>query len=100
MHARALQDDAYDVHLIDPVQRHVIAAQAAGLNSALGDARDLSVDSGTFDIALLLDPLYHLSSASDRRVALTEVTRVLKPGGVLFAAGLSHNIAFASVSLG
>lgn len=99
VHAKAFQDDGYDVHLIEPVQRHVETARAAGLEATLGDSRDLPVDSGMFDVALFLGPLYHLSSSSDRRLALTEAARVLKPGGVLFAAALSRNIAFASLSL-
>ncbi|WP_150460249.1 class I SAM-dependent methyltransferase [Nesterenkonia ebinurensis] len=99
VHAKALQDDGYDVHLIEPVQRHVDAAREAGLEATLGDARDLPVTSGTFDVALLLGPLYHLASATDRRLSLTEAHRALKPGGMLFAAALSRNIAFASLSL-
>lgn len=99
VHAKALQDDGYDVHLIEPVRRHVDAARASGLEATLGDARDLPFASETFGVALLLGPLYHLSSASDRLLALTEAARVIKPGGVLFAAALSRHIAFASLSL-
>lgn len=39
---------------------------------------------------LLLGPLYHLTTAVDRALALAEATRVLKPGGVLFAAAISR----------
>jgi SAM-dependent methyltransferase len=46
------------------------------------------------DIVLLLGPLYHLPAASDRAQALSEAMRVLRPGGRLFAAGISR---FASV---
>ena len=42
------------------------------------------------DCVLLLGPLYHLVDAADRRTALGEATRVLRPGGVLFAAGISR----------
>lgn len=99
VHATALQNDGYDVQLIEPVLRHVDQARAAGLAANVGDARDLPFADGTFDVALLLGPLYHLATASDRLLALTEATRVLKPGGVLLAAALSRNIAFASLSL-
>ncbi len=46
-----------------------------------GDARDLSwIASRTFDAALMLGPLYHLVGEEDRRAALFELRRVLKPG--------------------
>ncbi|PRB13488.1 class I SAM-dependent methyltransferase [Microbacterium sp. MYb62] len=99
IHATALRDDGYDVVLVDPVQRHVDTASAAGIDAHLGDARALPFASEEFDIALLLGPLYHLSPVADRRVALAEALRVLKPGGVLLTAALSRYVAFGSVSL-
>jgi len=46
-----------------------------------GDARDLSsIPDCTFDAALLLGPMYHLVDEADRRAALDELRRVLKPG--------------------
>ena len=39
---------------------------------------------------LLLGPLHHLVDASDRAAALAESYRVLRPGGTLFAAGISR----------
>lgn len=52
-----------------------------------GNALDLS-DFGdhTYDITLLLGPMYHLYTAEDQRRALTEAIRVTKPGCVVFAA--------------
>lgn len=52
-----------------------------------GNALDLSVFSdNTYDITLLLGPLYHLYSQADKRLAISEAIRVTKPGGVIFAA--------------
>jgi SAM-dependent methyltransferase len=42
------------------------------------------------DIVLLLGPLYHLVSAADRTQALEEAARVLRPGGLLFAAAITR----------
>ncbi len=39
---------------------------------------------------LLLGPLYHLIDRADRMTALGEALRVLRPGGVLFAAAISR----------
>jgi ubiquinone/menaquinone biosynthesis C-methylase UbiE len=41
-------------------------------------------------MVLLLGPLYHLVQAEARQAALAESARVLRPGGVLVAAGISR----------
>lgn len=52
-----------------------------------GNAIELSFfRDNTYDITLLLGPLYHLYSIEDKRQALREAIRVTKPGGVIFAA--------------
>lgn len=52
-----------------------------------GNAMDLSAFSdNTYDITLLLGPLYHLYNKDDKRQALREAIRVTKKGGVIFAA--------------
>jgi SAM-dependent methyltransferase len=56
----------------------------------VGDARALDFPDRSADIVLLLGPLYHLTEATGRARALREAHRVLKPGGRLFAAGISR----------
>lgn len=52
-----------------------------------GDAKDLSFfEDGTFDLTLLLGPMYHLFTKEDQLQALSEAVRVTKAGGVIFAA--------------
>jgi ubiquinone/menaquinone biosynthesis C-methylase UbiE len=46
----------------------------------------------TFDIVLLLGPMYHLYTRKDQSRALAEALRVTKPGGVLFAAYVVDDI--------
>jgi ubiquinone/menaquinone biosynthesis C-methylase UbiE len=92
----------YQVHLIDPVPKHVEQARAASfcqaehpLTSAeVGDARHLPHGDGTADAVLLLGPLYHLVEREDRLACLHEARRVLRPGGLLWGAGISR---FASL---
>lgn len=52
-----------------------------------GTAIDLGrFATASFDAVLLLGPLYHLLEVDEQLKALSEAHRVLKPGGVLFAA--------------
>ena len=81
----------YDVALLDPVELHVAQARVAGVARAeVGDARAVPFADGSADAVLLLGPLYHLTEADDRVRALEEARRVLVPGGVVAAAGISR----------
>lgn len=55
----------------------------------VGDARNLDLPDESADVVLLMGPLYHLQSREERMKALKEAYRVLKKGGLLFAAGIS-----------
>ena len=45
---------------------------------------------GMFDAVLMLGPLYHLCQDAERQQAVREAKRVLRPGGILFAAFLNR----------
>jgi ubiquinone/menaquinone biosynthesis C-methylase UbiE len=92
-----LADAGYSVHLVDAAPRLVAEARRrSGTRSRplascrVGDARALEAPDQSVDIVLLLGPLYHLTDAGDRARALREAHRVLRPGGQLFAAGISR----------
>lgn len=93
-----LTDLGYQVHLLDPVPRHVQQAQEASADQThaplasitQGDARHLAFAAGSAHAILLLGPLYHLTERADRHRAITEARRLLKPGGLLFAAAISR----------
>lgn len=95
----------YEVHLIDITSLHVQLAEEAShsqpetplASAEVGDARSLSQGSETIDAVLLFGPLYHLTEKSDRLKALQEAHRVLKPGGIILAVGISR---FASALAG
>jgi SAM-dependent methyltransferase len=97
-----LASRGYNVHLIDPVPKHVEQARAASArqpehplcSAEVGDARKIDHPDSSADVVLLLGPLYHLTERSDRLAALQEARRVLRPGGLLFAAAISR---FASL---
>ncbi|MFC5029971.1 class I SAM-dependent methyltransferase [Streptomyces sp. DSM 41987] len=88
-HARWLVEDGYYVDLIDPVARHVEQASEV-CNATLGDARALAAPDASYDAAHLLGPLYHLPDRADRLRALTEARRVVRPGGLVAAAGINR----------
>lgn len=90
VHARWLTEDGYQVHVVDPVPRHVEQAAHSGAAAELGDARALTAAGGSYDIALVLGPLYHLLDHADRVQALAEARRVTRPGGVVAAAAISR----------
>jgi SAM-dependent methyltransferase len=92
-----LATTGYSVHLVDPVprlvaeaQRRSAAAERPLASCRVGDARSLDIPGDTADVVLLLGPLYHLIDSRDRARAMREAVRVLKPGGWLFAAGISR----------
>ena len=97
-YALPLARNGYAVHLVDPVPAHINAARLASsvqpshplASAELGDARQLGATDSSVDAVLLLGPLYHLVEATDRARALAEAYRVLRPGGVLFAVGISR----------
>ena len=97
-----LAKSGYEVHLVDPVDLHVEQAREASnqqpkhqiASVSLGDARELRFSSMSADAILSLGPLYHLIDKTERMLALHEASRVLRNGGILFAAGLSR---FASL---
>lgn len=88
----------YDVHLLDPVPLHIEQAQQASAEQPdmriasckIGDARHLPRPDSSTHAVLMLGPLYHLTDRAQRLVALAEAHRVLQPGGILFAVGISR----------
>ena len=97
-----LAERGYEVHLLDPVAKHVEQARSASArqpkhslaSAEVGDARKLPQPDNSADAVLLLGPLYHLVEKEDRLACLREVRRVLRPGGLVWGAGISH---FASL---
>jgi SAM-dependent methyltransferase len=97
-YAAWLASEGYEVTLVDPVPLHVSQARARAaehpFSAQAGDARALGFRDGSFDAAILLGPLYHLTERAERVGALREAVRVVRPGGVVVAAAISR---FASL---
>lgn len=92
-----LAELGYEVHLFDAVPRLVEVARARNVEAVrklaaceVADARALPETNESAAMVLLLGPLYHLVDERNRHAALAEAMRVLRPGGVLIAAGISR----------
>jgi len=99
VHAEWLLADGHRVHLVDVVPGHVARARerlgsVEGFSAEVGDARALRLPDASSDVVLLLGPLYHLTERADRLAAWREARRVVVPGGVVVAMGISR---FASL---
>lgn len=89
-HALARQGFAVDAvelveHNIEVFRKNTLPDE--NVSVIQGNALDLSVfPDNTYDITLLLGPLYHLYTKEDKQQALREAIRVTKQGGIIFAA--------------
>lgn len=65
-----------------------------------GDARDLaSLGNRSFEVVLLMGPLYHLLKESDRAKAVQEAVEHLEPGGVLLASFITRFAPFRQAAV-
>jgi SAM-dependent methyltransferase len=69
--------------------RRNLGEHAAAFTFEIVDVQQIPFEAGTFDAAIANHMLYHVP---DRATALSEMRRVLKPGGTVYLAtnGLSH----------
>jgi len=81
------QVDALELvpHNIEIFREHTLPGEPVTVTQ--GNALDLSMfRNKTYDITLLLGPMYHLHTREDQLQALSEAIRVTKKGGVIFSA--------------
>lgn len=81
--ARIRDEVTANVVAVDISPRMVELAKERGINASLGDVCALPFDDGAFDCVVANWMLYH---ASDIDRAVSELARVLRPGGRLVAA--------------
>ena len=99
VYAEWLAEMGHNVHLIDPVSKHIQQAQKRSaklkkpFKALLGEARKLDFDDNFADVAILHGPLYHLQQRDDRIKALKEAYRVLKPNGAMLGFAINHTIS-------
>ena len=88
----ALAEMGYDVTAIELVPHNIEIMKKKvksyhNIKIYEGNACDLSMfENDTYDIVLLLGPMYHLFTDKDKHLALSEAIRVAKTGGVVFSS--------------
>jgi ubiquinone/menaquinone biosynthesis C-methylase UbiE len=69
-------------------------AKAEGVSDRVevrdGDMRDLPLDSGSVDIVVSSLAIHNVPTSEDRRKAIREIVRVLKPGGRVGIIDIAH----------
>ena len=92
-----LTSQGHNVHLLDLTHSHIEQAKEYGKKHGVslasyhcGDACHLPYEDSSYDVVLVMGPLYHLQNRNDRLLCLSEAKRVLKPGGVLMCALISR----------
>jgi S-adenosylmethionine-dependent methyltransferase len=95
----------YDVTLFDLSTDCLAIARTEAKNAALtiayehGTATDLSrFPDASFDVVLLMGPLYHLQTVAERQQALSEARRVLRDGGMLVCAFITRTATLRYVA--
>jgi len=101
-YSRTIADMGYKVEAVELISSNIDVFRenlkpTQDINITQANALDLSMFAdNTYDITLLLGPLYHLYSDADKRQAIAEALRVTKPGGVVFAAYCLSDAAIIS----
>ena len=87
-----LAKEGYNVAAVELVEHNldILKSKLDGSENIFavqGNALDLSMfDDNTFDLTLVLGPMYHLYKKDDKLTALKEAVRVTKQGGHIFVA--------------
>ena len=91
-YSHALAQKGYEVDAVELIDHNIEIFKTNTLpgehvSIVQGNAMDLTgFADDTYDITLLLGPMYHLFTEPEQQKALSEALRVTKPGGVLFVA--------------
>lgn len=91
-YSHALARKGYKVDAVELLEHNIEifkrnTQEGEDITITQGNAMDLShFEDNTYDITLILGPLYHLFTEEDKLKALKEAVRVTKKGGVVFAA--------------
>lgn len=88
----AIAEKGFQVDAVELIQHNIDILKSKitenfNIDIRQGNAIDLSCyEDETFDITLVLGPLYHLFNEDDKKQAIREAIRVTKKGGIVFVS--------------
>lgn len=91
-YSHALARKGYEVDAVELVEKNIEifrknTQEGESITIRQGDALDLcDYPDNTYDITLLLGPMYHMFTEEERLQVLSEALRVTKKGGIVYAA--------------
>ena len=105
-YSHALAQKGYEVDAVELVQHNIDIFRektqpGEKVTIRQGTAKDLSMFADdTYDITLLLGPMYHLYTVEEQHQALAEAIRVTKKGGIVFAAYCGNDATMVQYCFG
>lgn len=105
-YSHALARRGYQVDAVELIQHNIdifntLTQTGENVTIRQGNAKDLSfIGNETYDITLLLGPMYHLFTVEDQLQALKEAIRVTKKGGILFVAYCGNDATMVQYCFG
>lgn len=100
----ALAKEGYQVEAVELTEHNlnILRSKAdewENLTAVQGNVLDLSrYEDNTFDLTLVLGPMYHLYTREDQKQALREAVRVTRPGGQIMVAYCMNESVVIQVS--
>lgn len=95
-YAAWLAQKGHDVHLVEPVSKHIEIAKSRAsrlknkFSIHLGEARKLEFPNNFADLIILHGPLYHLQTKEARAKAISEAKRVVKNNGIILGFAINY----------
>jgi len=105
-YTHTLASMGYEIDAVELIEHNIhILRQGmqpgARINVTQGNAVNLSgFTDNTYDITLLMGPMYHLFTVEEQKKALSEAIRVTKPGGVVFVAYCGNDATMVQFCFG
>lgn len=105
-YSHALAQRGYQVDAVELIQHNIDIFRektqpGEDVTIRQGNAKDLHFfEDDTYDITLLLGPMYHLFTQEEQKKALSEAIRVTKPGGIIFAAYCGNDATMVQYCFG
>lgn len=105
-YSHTLARRGYQVEAVELIQHNIDIFQektqpGEQITIRRGNAKNLHFFAeDTYDITLLLGPMYHLFTVEEQKQALSEAIRVTKPGGIIFAAYCGNDATMVQYCFG